>query len=262
MFVIIIVSFLIGLIFAPLGCLVLWKRYVYFGDGLAHASMLAGIISIMMGIPLFYAGLLSSGLFALAIFKLRNNSGNNAAIALTSSVMISLSLILSHFYPDKINITRYLVGDIIAANMQDIQLLLSILAVVLIFFASSYKELILIILSKDVAASRGIKVKFLELIFLAILSFAVLSTIKIVGALLVTSTIVIPAMIARIIAKSPLVMIGLAIIFSIIMNFFGVLLSFYGDIPFSPAIIISGGALYISIFSIKYFNNQSKNNIF
>jgi len=55
MFVIITVSVSIGLIFAPLGCLVLWKRYVYFGDGLAHASMFAGIVSVMSGLPIFYA---------------------------------------------------------------------------------------------------------------------------------------------------------------------------------------------------------------
>ena len=252
MFIIITVSFLIGLIFAPLGCLVLWKRYVYFGDGLAHASMLAGIISVIAGIPIFYAGLLSSSLFAFAIFRLRNNSGNNAAIGLTTSMMISLSLMLSYFYPTQINITKYLVGDIILSSVQDIKMLLCILVVVLIFFVSSYKDLILIILSKDVAASRGIKVRLLELVFLAILSFAVLSTIKIVGALLVTSVIVIPAMIARIIAKSPFAMICFAIFFSIMMNFFGVILSFYVDIPFAPSIILSGGAIYIAILFIKH----------
>ena len=255
MFIIITVSILIGLIFAPLGCLVLWKRYVYFGDGLAHASMLAGIISVMAEIPIFYAGLLSSSLFAFAIFKLRSNSGNNAAIGLVTSMMISLSLVLSYFHPNQINITKYLVGDIILANTQDIKLLLCILVIVLVFFISSYKDLILIILSKDVASSRGVKVKFLELTFLVILSFAVLSTIKIVGALLVTSIIVIPAMIARIIAKSPLVMIGFAIFFSVIMNCLGIILSFYIDIPFAPVIILSGGAIYIAILFIKYCKN-------
>ncbi len=248
MFVIIAVSVLIGLIFAPLGCLVLWKRYVYFGDGLAHASMLAGIITVMTGVPIFYAGLISSGLFAFAIFKLRNNSGNSAAIGLVTSIMISLSLALAYFYPNQINITKYLIGDIILASNQDVKLLLFILVIVLIFFIFSYKNLILIILSKDVAASRGIKVKFLELAFLAVLSFAVLSTIKIVGALLVTSIIVIPAMIARIIAKSPLAMIGFAISFSLVMNLLGIMLSFYLDIPLAPSIILVGGLIYIICF--------------
>ena len=57
MTIILAISVLIGLIFAPLGCLVLWKRYVYFGDGLAHASMLAAVLSVIAGIPILYAGI-------------------------------------------------------------------------------------------------------------------------------------------------------------------------------------------------------------
>jgi zinc transport system permease protein len=252
MFTIISVSILIGLIFAPLGCLVLWKRYVYFGDGLAHASMLAGIVSVMAGIPIFYAGILSTCIFAFTIFKLKNNSGNNAAIGLTASMMIATSLVLSYSSAGQINITKYLVGDIITASNQDITTLFCILTIVTLFFVLSYKDLILIILSKDVAGARGVKVKYLDLAFLAILSFSVLSTIKIVGALLVTSIILIPAMTARIIAKSPLSMIGFAVFFALLMNFFGIILSFYADIPFAPVIILCGGVMYVGVLCASY----------
>ena len=95
MIVIFIISALIGLIFAPLGCLVLWKRYVYFGDGLAHASMLAAVISVIAGVPILYAGIINTLLFVVIVFKLKSESGNNAAIGLTSSLMISIALILS-----------------------------------------------------------------------------------------------------------------------------------------------------------------------
>ena len=151
------------------------------------------------------------------------------------------------------NLQKYLVGDIISASAQDIKLLFFILIVVLIFFLSSYKDLVLMILSKDIAESRGVKVKFLELTFLAILSFAVLSTIKIVGALLVTSIIVIPAMIARIVAKSPVSMVCFAILSSLMMNFIGGILSFYLDIPFAPSIILSGGFIYFLLLLITHF---------
>lgn len=253
MFTIIVISLLIGLVFAPLGCLILWKRYVYFGDGLAHASMLAGILGAMTDIPIFYAGIICSGLFAVAVFKLRNNSGNNAAISLTTSLMISLSLVLSYMYPTKINITKYLVGDILVADSHDIAILLCILAVVILFFISFYKAIILSVLNKDVASSRGVKVKLVELIFLIILAFSVLSTIKIVGALLVTSIIVIPAMTARIVARSPLSMILLASLFSLLMNLIGILVSIYIDLPFAPTIILSGGALYFIMSCGKFF---------
>ncbi len=258
MLVIIIVSMLIGLIFAPLGCLVLWKRYVYFGDGLAHASMLAGIISVMMNIPVFYAGLISTAIFATIVFKLRNNSGNNAAIGLTSSIMIALSLVLSNFYPKKINITKYLIGDIISANYNDAIALSCILLVILLFLAFTYKDLILIILSKDVAGALGVRVKILEFIFLSILSFSFLLTIKIVGALMVTSIIIIPSMTARLIAKSPFNMLIFAVIFALIMNSLGIIISFYLDIAFAPIIILSGGLIYIIIYSIKFLKIPKK----
>ena len=248
---IIIISTLIGLIFAPLGCLVLWKRYVYFGDGLAHASMLAAVISVLLGAPIFYAGIINTALFAFIVFKLKTKSGNNAAIGLTSSIMISLALILSYIFPGEFNFTTLLFGDIVIADSKDIITLSFLLLAVMIFFLAFYRKLILMILSKDVASSRGIKVDMLEFIFLCILSFSVLATIKIVGTLLVTSIILIPAMIARIISTSPYMMIILAIIFAQIMNISGIALSFYADLPFAPIIILCGGGIFIivSIYS-------------
>lgn len=243
----IVISILIGLIFAPLGCLVLWKRYVYFGDGLAHASMLAAVISVLLGIPIFYAVIINTALFALIVFKLKNKSGNNAAIGLTSSLMISFALILSYIFPSKFNFTSLLFGDIVIASSRDI-ISLSILALfVFVFFFSFYKKIILVIISKDIASSRNINVSIIEFIFLSLLSFSVLVTIKIVGALLVTSIILIPAMSARIISTSPLMMIILSVIFAQIMNAFGIALSFYADLPFAPIIILCGGGIFIII---------------
>jgi zinc transport system permease protein len=251
MLTIILSSILIGLIFAPLGCLVLWKRYVYFGDGLAHATMLAGIISAMAGLPLFLSGVLTTLFFAFAVFKLKSGSDNNAAIGITSSIMISVALIISAIFPGKFNITALLFGDIISANNSDLITLIFLCFVVLVFFLLTHRQLFLTILSHDIAGTRGIRVQLLEFIFLAILAVSILSTIKIVGALLVTSIILIPAMTARIVATSPLLMIGYAIIFSLIMNFSGILISFYADIPFAPIIIISGGIVYLFVLFIR-----------
>jgi zinc transport system permease protein len=250
MIVIFVISALISLIFAPIGCLVLWKRYVYFGDGLAHASMLAAVLSVISGVPILYAGIINTLLFALIVFKLRGKSGNNAAIGFASSVMLSIALILSYIFPNRFNVDRLLFGDIIAANISDLYTLFMILLCVVIFLAITYRDLLLIILSRDVAYSRGIKVQLLEFIFLAILSFAVLVTVKIVGALLVTSIILIPAMIARLISHSPLKMIISAILIAQLMNFIGVILSFYADLPLTPIIILCGGLIYAGLFVV------------
>lgn len=251
MLIIIITSILIGFIFAPLGCMVLWKRYVYFGDGLAHATMLSGVLSIIMGIPIIYVGIISAIIFAYLVFKLKNKSDNNAAIGFISSSMISIALILSSIYSEKFNINNLLFGDIISATNNDIVILLVILLLVGIFFKKYYQDLIIIVLSQDIACSRKINTKIVEFLFLVILSFSVLSTIKIVGALLVTSVILIPAMIARVISKSPQEMIWLSMFFALLMNIIGIVLSFYFDLPFAPIIIVSGAIIYSALLLLQ-----------
>lgn len=244
MTIILVISALIGFIFAPLGCVVLWKRYVYFGDGLAHASMLAVILSIMLEIPIFYAAIINTAFFTLLIFRFKNKSGSNAVIGLASSCMLSLALICSYIYELQFNLQGLLFGDIVSATINDALILIFILLLICIFFVVFYHDLLTMIISKDLAHSRGVRVKLLELLFLSILSFAVLITIKMVGALLVTSTILIPAMISRIISSSPLSMIITAIFCAQLMNSLGVMLSFYFDMPFAPIIILSGGVIY------------------
>jgi len=245
MAIIILVSILIGLIFAPLGCFVLWKRYVYFGDGLAHASMLALAISVIAGLPIIYAGIVNTLLFALLVFKVKTKSGNNAAIGMTSSIMISLALIVADIFPGRFNFNSMFFGDIITATSEDVFRLCIILGVTSLFLVIAFRQLILTILSRDIAHSRGIRVKLLEFLFLSILSFAVIATIKIVGALLVTSMILIPAMIARLTSNTPIMMIWLAIFFAGAMNLSGVVLSLYADLPFAPIVILCGGVIYL-----------------
>lgn len=213
--------------------------------------MLAAVLSFIAEIPILYAGIINTILFAIAVFKLKGKSGNNAAIGLTSSLMISLALILYYIFPGQFNFNGLLFGDIVAANNDDALVLFAILLVVIIFFATTYRNLILTTLSKDVAHSQGVQVKALELLFLSILSFAVLTTIKIVGALLVTSIILIPAMIARLTVKSPSGMIFIAIIVAQLMNCFGITLSFYADVPFAPVIILCGGVMYVATLIIN-----------
>ncbi|GAB4168370.1 MAG: metal ABC transporter permease [Rickettsiaceae bacterium] len=249
-------SILIGFIFAPLGCFVLWKRYVYYSDGLAHASMLAAALSVIAGMPVIYAGTINAIFFALIVFKLKGHSGNSAAIGLVSSAMLSIALLLAHIFPGQFNLGHLLFGDIFAANGNDLISLSVVLVITTSFILLTYNKLILTVLSKDIAQSRGLRVKMLEFLFLSILSFAVMSTIKIVGALLVTSIILIPAMIARLIAKSPWSMIGIAIFFAQFMNLCGILLSRYADLPFAPIIILSGGVIYITIASFSYIYSK------
>lgn len=254
MLTIILVLILLGMILAPLGCLVLWNRYTYYGDGLAHSSMLAVILSSIMNIHLIAASIINALLFTYLVYKTKKKSEQNASIGMISSLMVALALILSSLYPSNINLEQILFGDLMLVGQEELYYLAAIFVVVVIFFIMTYKKLILMIISKDIAHLQNIKVELIEYSFLLILSFAVICTIKIVGVLLVTSILIIPAMTARLISSTPLKMICLSIIIIQIMNLCGALLSFYSDLPFAPVIILSGGVFY----SLCYFTQQRK----
>ncbi|MCP5369709.1 MAG: metal ABC transporter permease [Rickettsiaceae bacterium] len=252
MLTIILVLVLLGAILAPLGCLMLWNRYTYYGDGLAHSSMFAIILSNIMNINLVMASLLNASIFTYLVYKTKKKSERNASISMISSLMVSASLVLSSLYPYNINLEQILFGDLMLVGQNDLYYLVAIFIVVVIFFIVNYKKLILIIISTDIAHLKGIKTTLIEYVFLLILSFSVICTIKIVGVLLVTSILIIPAMTARFISSTPLQMICVSVIIIQIMNISGIFLSFYGDLPFSPVIILSGGLFYSFFYFIDH----------
>lgn len=252
MLTVIFASILIGLIFAPLGCLVLWKRYIYLSDGLAHASMLAVFISTILNIPIFYAALINTIIFSLAIFKINLKFDNNTTIGFVSSIMLSISLILSYIFPSEINFHNLLFGNILTITNKELIILVLLSLFVCIFLIIFYKKLVILVINEDIASVSGIKNKLIKLLFLLILSITIIFSIQIVGALLVTSILLIPAIIARIFAYSPLSMIIISIFFAELMNLMGIIISYYADLPFTPVIIISGALIYISLKLIQF----------
>jgi len=241
---IILALILISCIFAPLGCIALWKRYVYFGDGLAHSSFLAASISIIANFPLIYSGLIVAVLFSVFVFIFQNNSEKNAVINLISSFMLAIALIINYFSSTQNNIINLLFGDILSIAFDDLIILAIMLITAIGFIIYFYNQILFIIINRDIAVIKNIKVNIIELIFLLLLSLSVFSAIKIVGVLMVTAILLIPAMIARFIAHSPALMIIISVFISLFINFCAAAASFYFDLPLTPLFIIIGSFIY------------------
>ena len=255
MLIIILISILTALIFAPLGCIALWKRYVYFGDGLAHAAILAGSISVIFELPLVLSGTITAVIFAILVFKFKNISGTNATINLTSSLMLSVAIILAIVNPTRLNINQLLFGDIISSSQHDLVILLFVLIAVYSFITFFYKQILLIVLDRDIACVKKIRVNLIELSFLILLSISVFTTIKIVGSLLVTSILIIPAVSARMISCSPLQMIFISLVFAIASNLVGLYISYIKDVPIAPVIIMVESLIYLGCYLVSVNKN-------
>jgi zinc transport system permease protein len=92
--IVILTAILIGLNFGAIGCIALWKRYIHFGDGFGHASLLIAVLSILFSMPIEYSGILFGAFFAILIFCIKKNFDGNTAISIISSSMLSLTLII------------------------------------------------------------------------------------------------------------------------------------------------------------------------
>jgi len=253
MIAIILALILISCIFAPIGCVALWKRYVYFGDGLAHSSFLAASISIIAHFPLIYSGIIVAVLFSIFVFIFQNNSEKNAVINLISSFMLAIALIINYFASTQNNIIDLLFGDILSVSFNDLVILAIMLITIISFIVCCYNQILLIIINRDIAVIKNIKVNIIELIFLLLLSLSVFSAIKIVGVLMVTAVLLIPAMIARFIASSPAMMIAIAVCVSLFINFAAGVISFYSDLPLTPLFIIIGSFVYGVLYLKRSF---------
>lgn len=261
MLIIIITLLLISFLFAPLGCVTIWKKYAYFTDGLAHAAVLAGVLSAMNILPIYISGMLVSVFFAFLIFFYNSNKilGGNLAIAIASSTTLAIALMMSARDNSAINISNLLIGDILSADINDIIILIILNITAIIFLLFFFKDLIFIILNHDLALLSGVRVKKIELFFLLFLSLSLFFVIKIIGALLASAMLLIPAITARFIAKTPLNMIIFAFFFSILASICAVALAFYADLMLAPLIVLIEAITYFMLFIFsKYAPNFKK----
>ncbi|MBF8247196.1 MAG: metal ABC transporter permease [Rickettsia sp.] len=258
----ILISSITCVILAPLGCLVLWRKYAYFTDGFAHASTLAATIALAQNLPILYAWIFVSFIFVLLVKYMQKYSDYNAAIALITSLFLAISSILSQ---NKVNLGSILFGKIQEVNLLNFKELLIILIINILFFAFFYKKILIITLSKEIAFSLGIKTNFIEILFLMLLALSIVFAAKIVGSFFVINLILIPALISKIISRSPLFMLLNSIIISLIPNLILLILYYllqnvaeqYLIEKFSANLII----INISIYLLVIFYNKLKKSI-
>jgi zinc transport system permease protein len=251
MLIIVVSTILLSITLAMLGTLSLWKKYIYFADGLAHASLLTAVIGATINLPLSFVGLFMTLVFSLLIFKLKKFAGTNESIMIVANIMLAAALVITSLTPSKIDITNLLFGDLIAVDINDALMIFGLLIATLIFIYLYYKQIILIVLNTDLAQAHGIKVNKIEMIFLLILGLSVFAAIKIVGVMLVTTILLIPSMSARLIAKTPFQMLMMSVIISLVTSLLGLAGAFYLNMQIAPIVILIGAALYAIIYYIK-----------
>lgn len=251
-----LVSFLLSILTSSLGCFVLWRRMAFFGDTLAHSSMLGFSLALVLQID-FYLGLIFTVLFiTVVLYWIEKRSRvlhMDSILAITAYTCLSLGYIVVTILARhvRVDVLDYLFGDILAASYTDVIVLGAMAIIISAILYFNWRNLLAVLINEEMAFVEGINVSYYKAMLVFLLALVVAVAINILGALLITSLLIIPASTARRFARTPGQMIGYSFIISNIAFALGIFLSAFYDFPTSPAIVVILGFLFFFSLAFK-----------
>jgi zinc transport system permease protein len=234
---IVIAALMASLITAPLGCIGLWNGLAFFGETLAHASLLGICISVLLHLPYAYGAIAVCLIIAYFIGK-NTSAQSDVALAVISATCLSMSILVisvvpeAHLSPDIL-----LFGDLLGTNINDIWLLGIALLVFVAFLIKFWPAILITSFDADLAHVQGYPSKKIRMLMLLAYAVAMGIVMKMLGALFAPALTIIPAAASSYRAKKPSQMIIYAITISCFSSISGIGLSFYFDFPVGPTII-------------------------
>ncbi len=245
----------LALLLALLGIFVILRKMSFWGDGLAHASLAGIALALLLAINPLFLAIVIAVIFALLVYYLERKTtlSSDAIIGVLFTSLMALGIILLSFkagyQPDLIS---YLFGNILAIKNSDLYLMAVCTAVILYFLLKYRKQLTLITFDKESAYLAGINVNLFDLIFYIFLAVAVVLGVKILGIVLVSALLIIPASIAKLVAKSFRLINILSVIFAEIIVSLGLVISYYFNLPSGAVIILTGTLIFLVMVLAKH----------
>jgi zinc transport system permease protein len=229
------------------GVLSSWYRISNLGDSISHSFVFVICISYFLNCNEIIAIVIAAILFVFFISGNLDNKkiDDNTKLMIISSFSISSAIFLSEYTNGEISLKELLFGNIFSVKPQDLLILAVIMAINIGFVFLKYKQIVLSCFSHQIAKSIGINIFILDVLLKFIIVITSAICIKILGALLITSLIILPATISRLFSSSPKAMILIAIIISIISSLISINLSFSYDLSYSATLAMC--------LSITYF---------
>lgn len=243
----IIASIGVSLIAGSLGCFVIWKRLSYFSDSISHSALLGVALGLATGLGINLGLVIVGGLFAVLIVVLQQKEfwSSDAVLGIFSHLSLSLGIVVLGIIGNQnTDYFAYLFGDILSITSKDLYWIFSVLIVVVTILVFNWKKLLLLTLNEELAKAEGINKLYYDLLFMFLIALAVSVSVQIVGVLLITSLLIIPPAISRVISNSPVTMILASMIVSIFSVLLGLYLSIDFDLATGPTIVITLGALF------------------
>ena len=241
----------VAMVAGPFGSFVVWRRLAYFGDTLAHSALLGVALGLLLQTNLTVGIIVVCQLLAILLFfsQRQRQLASDTLLGIFAHGALSLGLVALAFMEDvRIDLVAYLFGDILAIGTSDLGWIFIGGGLALAGLLWLWRPLLAITIHEDLARVEGIAVDRINALFLGLIALTVAVMMKVVGLLLVTSLLIIPAATARRFAGNPETMALLASLIGCLAVCLGMYGSFEWDTPTGPSIVVAACLLFLAGF--------------
>ena len=253
----------VAVVAGPLGCFVIWRRLAYFGDTLSHSALLGVALALLLELNITFTVFCISVVVAMLLMLLQRRASlsSDALLGLLAHSALAVGLVVLAFMTwVRVDLMGFLFGDILAITRADLMMIWFGGVAVLIALIKIWRPLFAATVSYELATAEGTRPDFANIVFTVLLAAVIAVSMKIVGVLLITALLIIPAAAARRFSKSPEQMALIAIIIGVFSVWLGLSGSLEFDTPAGPSIVVA--ALSFFIFSILPLPNLKQRNQF
>lgn len=257
-------AFLAGLalvlIAGPLGVFIVWRRMAYFGDTLSHSALLGVAMGFLLGVSISITTILVCLLIAslMLLVQRQKTLGQDTFLGILAHASLAFGMIALSFTENlRVDLMAYLFGDILAVNQQQLVFIWAVSLITLTITYFIWNRLLFIAIDEELARVEGVNVSLIGAMYLLMLALLIAIAMKIVGMLLITALLIIPAATARYFAKTPEQMAIIASFVGLFSLIGGLGISLQWDTPTGPSIIVMATVLFM-LGIIKQSTSQKR----
>ncbi len=249
----------VAVLCGPLGSFVVWRKLAYFGDTLAHAALLGVAIGLIAGfdVTLGVAAVCAAVAVLLVVLGEGRRFAGDTVLGILSHGTLAIGLLaVTASEGPRVDLAAYLFGDILAVTKGELLGVYALGGVVLVAVAFLWRPLLAVTVHEEVARVEGIPVRAVGIGFMVLMAATVALAMKVVGILLVTALLIIPAAAARRFARSPEAMAVLAAAVGSVAVIAGLGGALAFDLPAGPAVVVAALILFVGSFGATVFNSR------
>ncbi len=262
----------ISLLVGPLGCFAVWRRMAYFGDSLSHSGLLGVALGLVLGVNQHLAVTIICVVIAVILVWLEGKKflAIDTLLGVIAHTALAIGMVILGIAQTKVNnhasqqsdqhmamdIDGFLFGDISKVTSNDLLWIFGVAIIVLGIIIYYWQDFIITIIGEELAKAEGIDVVKINLLLLVMMALVVSVSINIVGVLLITSMLIIPAATSRQITRTPEFMAVISVIIAMSAIGLGLICANKFSLQASPAIVVAESSIFMATIFIRTIINR------